>query len=101
MTGGGPVLWQQGASGGNAQVAVFTSLLWFGALVLALMVAMLAALWARKRYRKQLPDNPTGLSLDDLRRQRDRGSLTPQEYAVLRQTITRSYQPGDGNTGSP
>lgn len=99
MTGGGLVLWQQSATGGNPQSAVFESLLWFGALVLALSVGMVVGLWARKRYRGVLPESPLGLSLEDLRRQRDRGLLTPQEYESLRQTITRSYQADDRRSG--
>ncbi len=70
--------------------AAFESLLWFGALVGIILLAIVVLLWFRKRLQDADPGCASGLSLADLRRQRKRGMLTLEEYRRLRAVVLRA-----------
>ena len=70
--------------------AALESLLWFGALVGIILSAIVVLLWLRKRLQNADPGATLGLTLDDLRRQRERGMLTPQEYQRLKAVVLRA-----------
>ncbi len=61
--------------------------LWLAVVLVAVGFGLLAI----RRIRRRLLDQPgaqdTGLTLDDLRRQRDQGIVTPLEYEAIRRQI--------------
>jgi cytochrome c biogenesis protein ResB len=82
----------------DAESAVFDSLIWFAALIGLLVTALVAALWFRKWYQMGSAREPAGLTLDDLRRQRDQGRLTVGEYERLRLSVVKAMKK-DGRGG--
>lgn len=78
---GHPIL----AVGVDGQTAVFQSLLLFGAVLMATLIAVVVLLFVRQRIRGREREGTDMLSLDQLRRLRDRGELTIAEYDTLRE----------------
>ncbi len=56
----------------------------FGGLLLVLMLAAVFLLYVRRRLRRNGPEDVGVLSLDELRRLRNNGTLTVTEYERLR-----------------
>jgi len=72
------------------QSAMFESLLWFGALILAVMGGLVGVLLVRRRLRDKGDVRlGLGLTLEDLRRARDEGRLTILEYEALKEVVIR------------
>jgi len=76
------------------QTALFQSLLLFGGLLLVLMVATVFLLYVRQRLRSKEPKDVGVLSLDELRRLRDQGTLTVAEYERLRANTVEATRTG-------
>jgi len=68
----------------DGRAEVFQSLALFGGLLLVLMLAAVILLYLRRQLRKNQPDDAALMSLDDLRRLRDDGTLSAGEYERLR-----------------
>ncbi len=77
--------------GGVAQSEAFESLLWFGAVLLIVVVAVVLLIRVRRFCLRGDRGTPAGLDLDELRRQRDRGTITIAEYETLRKIVLRSF----------
>ncbi len=78
----------------GGQAAVFQSILLFGAVVLAALLAFVILLYLRRRLRSGDASSGRSLSLDELRSLRDRGKLTDSEYAVLREQAITAMRTG-------
>lgn len=82
----------------NAVLAQSTSylpvMLSVAAVLAAGLVLVVLAAWARRRLvaRKDDPITATGFSLSDLRRLRDEGKMSPEEYERARQLIVATAQ---------
>ena len=75
----------------------FEALLWFGALVLAILLAVAIVGCLRRRIRASRLNARPSFTLNELRRLRDRGELTPSEYAALRRGVVE----GQGDAAAP
>lgn len=74
--------------------ALFQSLMLFGGLLLVLMLAVVFLLYVRGRLRRDGPEDVGVLSLDELRRLRDNGTLTVTEYQRLRAKTVETVRIG-------
>lgn len=87
-----------------AQQGVFAAIIYLGAilLVVGLAIAAIAAIAAiRRRLRTQDNDAATTLTLSDVRRMRDEGWLTPDEFDRLRRVILDTAGGGCGGKSAP
>ncbi len=79
------------------QTALFQSVMLFGGLLLALMLAAAFLLYLRRRLRGRGPADAGVLSLDVLRRLRENGMLTVAEYEQLRAKTVDAMRTGVGS----
>jgi hypothetical protein len=86
------------AAGRADQAAAFESILWFSGLLLVLALAVLVVARIRKRFIRPDDSAGLGLTLDDLRRQRDQGRLTDAEYETLKAAVIDAMR-DDRQTG--
>ena len=89
------------AAGSFDQAAAFESILWFGGLLIVLLLSVLMVVRIRKRFRRSDSVPGIGLTLEDLRRQREGGRLTIAEYERLKTAVieaTRDGDPADSST---
>jgi len=85
------------ASQRRGQEAMVESLVWFGVVVLAVGAGAAVVLWLRRRLKAtDEPVTALGMTLEDLRRQRDEGSLSIAEYETLKEVVIREMQEGMG-----
>jgi len=82
------------------QTAFFQSLLLFGGLLVVLMLAAVFSLYLRWRMRRIGSEDAGVLSLDELRRLRDNGTLTVAEYERLRAKTLDAVRTGVGSESS-
>ena len=78
------------------QSEALEGVLWFGVLLGVVLLAVISLLWFRKYARSDETGVALGLTLEDLRRQRDRGMLTAEEYERLRATVIRAVKAANG-----
>jgi hypothetical protein len=71
---------------------LFESLLWFGAILVAVMLGAVFALWARRHFRGAETLRRSELDLADLQRQRDEGRLSPAEYEAVRRVMMKNLK---------
>ncbi|MHC4697038.1 MAG: hypothetical protein ACYTFA_09865 [Planctomycetota bacterium] len=67
------------------QAAALEGLLWVGAIVMACLAAVVLLLHLRRRMNSSHRDSQADFSLHELRRMRDRGSLSATEYEAVKQ----------------
>ena len=81
----------------RGQDAVAESLLWFVALLVIVIAGAIVVVWIRRRLRAA-DESPAalGLTLEELRRQRDEGRLTVAEYESLKEVVIRETQGAGG-----
>ena len=77
-----------GAAKAGAKEAAFGLTIWLAGLVLALLVVVVVLAYARKRFLRMDSSDPSGFSIEDIRRMRDRGELSEGEYRALRRRFT-------------
>jgi hypothetical protein len=82
----------QANEAGELMATVFWSL---AALVVAALVLGLVAWWLRRRLLQQRDDQPMGLTLNDLRRMRDAGHLSDEEFEATRQALLAKREGGE------
>lgn len=78
-----------------AQHKVFEDLLWVGILILVIVLGAGIFAWLRRRMRMSRWAEPTGFTLEQLHRMRDRAAVTRAEYEALR------GQALEGQRGTP
>jgi len=78
------------ASAMSTQAALRQGLAWLAAVFAAVVVAAVICAAVRRRLRNSPPLQESGLTLQDLRRLRDQGRLTVQEFERLKETILRA-----------
>ena len=75
---------QIGASSGK-RAAAWDGLIWFGVMVLAIMVCAVVLAWFRKRIRNENDKEGPAFSLEDLRQLKSQGDLSDEEFELLKQ----------------
>lgn len=77
-------------------------ILWSGVLLLAVVVLSLGVWYYRRRWISTV-DSPssTPWTFEDIRRLRDTGAITDEEYQALRATIVGSFERGTSKPGPP
>lgn len=71
----------------------FATILWLlGTIVAAAVLLGVIAWWFRRRLAQQASEAPIGLTMNDLRRMRDAGDLTDEEFEAARQTLLARHQ---------
>lgn len=90
------------AADSSDQATAFESVLWFGGLVVVLMLSALVIAYLRKWFARPDRVPGIGLTLEDLRRQRDRGRLTIAEYETLKAALLEAMQGEEsGDSSAP
>jgi|GEM_PF-4618021 len=78
----------------DGQIALFESLMLFGGLVLALVVGLVVVIYLRRRLKAERADAAGALTLEELRRWRDAGRITVQEFETLRRQAVERLTEG-------
>ena len=78
------------------QEAAIECLMWMGAIIMALLMAVVVVLFIRKRLRAARQPGGPDFSLEQLRRLRDQGSLTDEEYEAIKQKSIAQTDPFNG-----
>ena len=83
------------ALGASSTDSVIQVLIWGGVLLLAVIVLFGAVWYYRRRWltRSELTGG-TPWTLDDLRRMREAGDITEEEYRALRAALVAAYRGG-------
>lgn len=72
----------------RASSVVFDAVIWLGVIVFIVIVATVILAYVRRRMRSSMSHvGPPGFDLAELRRLKDRGRLTGEEYDNLFQTL--------------
>lgn len=74
----------------RAQAALVEGWLWFGGILIAVLVGVAIVASIRKKVRNASGMREPEFSLDQLRDLRDRGELTKPQYEALRQRIVET-----------
>lgn len=76
-------------------------LIWSGVLVLLVVVLSLGVWYYRRRWLSTVDSTSAApWTFDDLRKMRDQGALTEQEYQSLRSTLLGAYGAGQAKTAA-
>ncbi|MFQ5494501.1 MAG: SHOCT domain-containing protein [Phycisphaerae bacterium] len=78
----------------NDPSAAFEGVTWMAVLLGVIVVATVILAWARRRLMSSRSAPGTPFSLADLRRLRDRGELTKNEYEAVRRSMLTGALPG-------
>jgi len=65
----------------------FSGLLWIGGILLLTLMTVVVALYLRRQLRSSREDAGPPFTLEDLRRMRDAGEVTPDEFDVLKRSV--------------
>lgn len=79
----------------DAALGFRRALMWVLLLIVAFVVLVLLAMWFRRHFLggpKRREREPIGFSLSDLRRLRDEGKITTEEYERTRDRLVHSAQ---------
>ncbi len=71
--------------------AAFSGLMWLGCIVLISLLAVIIAVFARRRAKGSEEGTESPFTLDDLRRMREAGDVTNSEFEALQQDVIHGY----------
>lgn len=65
---------------------------WIGLLAILILLGGGIAIWLRKRMAVNGGDSSAGFILDDLRRMRDRGEISPEEFEIAKSKMIKGIK---------
>ena len=74
-----PAAWRSGAA-----AEAYGALVWFAGLLVLIGLGIAIVATVRRRFRRESPDTDGGFTIDQLRKLRNRGELTVEEYDALK-----------------